>query len=66
MDDLLSKTEACELLGCDVRTLERRTQHLTPEQGRIPIGGIKRPAQIKYTRELIKSLLPTPGGDSNG
>jgi hypothetical protein len=63
MDDTLSKSEAATLLGCDVRTLERRTAGMTPQQGRIPIGGLVRPAEIRYTRALIASLQPAPGGD---
>lgn len=64
-DDTLSKVEAARRLGCSVRTLERRTADMTPEQGRIERGGLQRPAEIRYTRALITSLMPAPGGDDN-
>jgi hypothetical protein len=64
-DDTLSKADAAARLGCSIRTLERRTAGLTPEQGRIERGGLQRPAEIRYTLALIKSLMPAPGGDDN-
>jgi len=64
-DDTLSKAEAAARLDCSVKTLERKTAGMTKEQGRIPIGGIDRPAEIRYTLALVKSLMPAPGGDDN-
>lgn len=58
-----SKAEAAELLGCSTKTLERWTEDMTPAQGRIPIGGLKRPKEIRYTPKLIASLMPAPGGE---
>lgn len=62
-DDTLSKAEAAALLGCSTKTLERQTENHTVAQGRIPVGGLKRPAEIRYTRALIASLSPAPGGE---
>lgn len=64
-DDTLSKKDAAAMIGCDVRTLERRTHEYTREQGRIPVGGVVRPAEIRYTLALVRSLMPTPGGGEN-
>ena len=58
-----SKADAAAMLGCSTKTLERRTENMTPAQGRIPIGGLKRPAEIRYTPALIASLMPAPGGE---
>lgn len=64
-DETLSKAEAAARLGCSTKTLERRTEGYTPEQGRITVGGIKRPAEIRYTLALVESLAPAPGGDDD-
>jgi len=58
-----SKAEAAAMLGCSTKTLERRTAGYTREQGRIPVGGLHRPAEIRYTPKLIASLMPAPGGE---
>lgn len=62
-DRTLSKAEAAERLGCSTRTLERRTEGMTETDGRITVGGLQRPAEIRYTHELVAKLAPAPGGD---
>lgn len=57
----MSKAEAASALQCSVRTLERRFPPGTA--GRVDVGGIERPAEVRYERKVIVGMIPTPGGD---
>ena len=59
--ETMSKAEAAAALGCSVRTLERTFPPGTP--GRVEVGGRLRPAEIRYDRAVITSMVPAPGGD---
>ncbi len=55
----VTREEAAALLGCSVRTIDRRIPAGTP--GRTDYKGTVGKVQIE--RALVQRLMPAPGGD---
>ena len=59
-DTTVSMEEAAQILGCSIRTLRRHLPPGTPGRyRRIGTPG----GQIRIERDLLKTLMPAPGGE---